>query len=57
MSLLVSVKTKEDGAISVLASDANRHEWMMYAFSKRDAMELARRLDGNWNNLAVINFL
>jgi len=56
MSLLVSVKTKEDGAISVLASDANRHEWMMYAFSKRDAMELAHRLDGCCKNLTVIYF-
>jgi len=56
LQLLVSVKTKEDGAISVLAADANRKEWMMYAFSKREAMEMAHRLDGCCKSLTVIYF-
>lgn len=56
LHLLVSVKTKEDGDTSVLAADANRNEWMMYAFSKREAMELAHRLDGCCKNLTVIYF-
>lgn len=54
--LLVSVKTKEDGNISVLAADANRQEWVMYAFSKREAMELACRMDGCCKDLTVIYF-
>ena len=56
LQLLVSVKTKEDGAISVLAADANRNEWLMYAFSKREAMEMAHRLDGCCNSLNIIYF-
>ena len=56
LQLLVSVKTKEDGAISVLAADANRNEWMMYAFSKREAMEMAHRLDGCCKSLTIIYF-
>lgn len=56
LQLLVSVKTKEDGAISVLAADGNRNEWLMYAFSKREAMELAKRLDGCCKSLTIIFF-
>lgn len=56
LQLLVSVKTKEDGAISVLAADGNRNEWIMYAFSKREAMELAKRLDGCCKSLTIIFF-
>lgn len=56
LQLLVSVKTKEEGAISVLAADANRNEWMMYAFSKREAMEMAHRLDGCCKSLNIIYF-
>lgn len=56
LQLLVSVKTKEDGAISVLAADANRNEWLMYAFSKREAMEMAHRLDGCCKSLNIIYF-
>ena len=56
LQLLLSVKTKEDGAISVLAADGNRNEWLMYAFSKREAMELAKRLDGCCKSLTIIFF-
>ena len=56
LQLLVSVKTKEEGAISVLAADANRNEWLMYAFSKREAMEMAHRLDGCCKSLNIIYF-
>lgn len=56
LQLLVSVKTKEDGAISVLAADANRNEWLMYALSKREAMEIAHRLDGCCKSLTIIYF-
>ena len=54
--LLTVVDTKEDGRIPVLAADANRNEWIMYAFSKREARELAERLDGVCRNLTVIYF-
>ena len=50
LQLLVSVKTKEDGAISI------RNEWLMYAFSKREAMEIAHRLDGCCKSLTIIYF-
>ena len=56
LQLLVSIKTKEEGTISVLAADANRNEWLMYAFSKREAMEMASRLDGCCKSLTVIYF-
>ena len=56
LQLLVSIKTKEEGTISVLAADANRNECLMYAFSKREAMEMASRLDGCCKSLTVIYF-
>ena len=56
LNLLVSINTKEDGKISVLAADANRKEWIMYAFSKREALDLARQMDGCCKDLTVIYF-
>ena len=54
--LLVSVRTKEEGNMSVLAADANRNEWYLYAFSKREAMQLAQRMDGCCKKLTVLYF-
>ena len=56
LQLLTVIDTKEDGRIPVLAADANRNEWIMYAFSKREARETAERLDGACKNLTVIYF-
>ena len=56
LQLLTTIETKEDGCVSVLAADANRKEWIMYAFSKREAREIAQRLDGACKNLTVIYF-
>ena len=56
LQLITVIDTKEDGRIPVLAADANRNEWIMYAFSKREARELAERLDGVCKNLTVIYF-
>ncbi len=54
--LLVSVRTKEEGNMSVLAADANRNEWYLYAFSKREAMQLAQRMDDCCKKLTVLYF-
>lgn len=56
LQLITSIDTPEDGRVSVLAADANRQEWIMYAFSKREARELAQRLDGCSKTLTVIYF-
>ena len=56
LQLLTTIETKENGRVSVLAADANRKEWIMYAFSKREAREIAQRLDGACKNLTVIYF-
>ena len=54
LQLLTTIDTKEDGRVFVLGADSNRNEWIMYAFSKREAMETARRLDGACKKLTVI---
>lgn len=56
LKLIVSINTPEDGRVSVLAADADRNEWIMYAFSKREARELAQRLDGSCQKLTVIYY-
>ena len=56
MHLLVSINTKEDGKVSALAADANRNEWYLYAFSKREALQMAQRLDGCCKKLTVFYF-
>ena len=56
LSLLQSIRTKEDGIVTVLGTDVNRSEWIMYAFSKRDAIKLAQRLDGCCKHLTIIYF-
>lgn len=56
MHLLVSINTKEDGKVSALAADANRNEWYLYAFGKREALQMAQRLDGCCKKLTVFYF-
>lgn len=56
MNPLVSVCTPEDGRISVLAANEDRKKLIMYAFSKREAMDIARRLDGVCPELTIIYF-
>ncbi len=56
MQPLVSVYTKEDGRISALAATEDRNKLIMYAFSKREAMDIARKLDGICPELTVIYF-
>ena len=56
LQLLTTVKTDEGENVSVLAADANRNELYMYAFNKRDALELAKYYDGICRNLTIVYF-
>ncbi len=56
LNLLSCITSKDNKKISVLATNANRTEWIMYAFSKREAIKLAERYDGNCRNLTIIYF-
>ena len=56
LHLLRSIPTDEHGNVTVIATDTNRNEWLMYAFSKREARELAFQMDGCCRRLTVIYF-
>ena len=56
LQLLATVKTDEGENVSVLAADSNRNELLMYAFSKREALELAKYHDGICKNLTIVYF-
>ena len=56
LQLLSTVKTDEGSCVSVLAADSNRNELLMYAFSKREALELAKHHDGLCSNLTIVYF-
>ena len=56
LQLLATVKTDEEERVAVLAADSNRNELFMYAFSKREAIELAKHHDGICKNLTIVYF-
>ena len=56
LQLLATVKTDEVESVGVLAADSCRHELFMYAFSKREALELAKHHDGICKNLTIVYF-
>lgn len=56
LQLLTTVKTDEGENVSVLAANANRSELYMYAFGKREAIELARHHDGLCKSLTIVYF-
>ena len=56
LQLLTTVDTPEEGKVFVLAVSSNRTEMIMYAFSKREAMEMANQFDGICRNLTVVYF-
>ena len=56
LQLLTTVDTPEEGKVFVMAASANRTEMFMYAFSKRQAMEMANQFDGMCKNLTIIYF-
>lgn len=56
LQLLATVKSDEGENVNVLAADSNRNELFMYAFSKREALELAKHHDGICKNLTIVYF-
>ena len=56
LQLLATVKTDKGERVSVLAADSSRTKLYMYAFSKREALELARHHDGICKNLTIVYF-
>ena len=56
LQLLTTINTPEEGKVFVMAASANRTEMIMYAFSKREAMEMAQQFDGISKNLTVVYF-
>lgn len=56
LQLLTSLATEEDGKISVMAASANRTKVIMYAFGKREALQMAHRYDGIARDLLIVYF-
>lgn len=57
MQMLATISTERYGNVPVIAANANRTEVIMYAFSKRDAIEIAKRFDGLARSLTIVYFL
>lgn len=53
---LTTIDTKEDGKVFVMAASSNRTEMVMYAFSKREAMDMAQQFDGISKKLTIVYF-
>lgn len=56
MKLLTTVKSDEGDSVEVIAANQERTELYMYAFSKREALELAQHHDGICKNLTIVYF-
>ena len=56
MKLLRTVHTDEEGDVFVMAKTEDQKRMIMYAFSKREAMEMARQFDGICKELTIIYF-
>ncbi len=56
MQLLVGVRTSEGDLATLTAASPDRSRWIMYAFGKREALELARHYDGECQDLTVVYF-
>lgn len=56
LQLLAILKTDKGENVNVLAADSNRNELFMYAFSKREALELAKHHDGICKKLTIVYF-
>ena len=56
LKLLRTVKSEEEGNVFVMAKSADEKEMLMYAFSKREAMEMARQYDGICKELTIVYF-
>lgn len=55
LKLLRTVKS-EEGNVFVIAKSDDEKEMLMYAFSKREAMEMARQYDGICKELNIVYF-
>lgn len=56
LKLLRTIHSKEEGKVFVMAKSENEKEILMYAFSKREAMEMARQYDGLCHDLTIVYF-
>ena len=56
LQLLTVVDTASHGDVHVMAASANRRSIVMYAFSKREAIEMASNFDGICPDLSVVYF-
>lgn len=56
MQTLVGCRTQEGDLVTLTAVSPDRSRWIMYAFGKRDALELARHYDGECKDLTVVYF-
>ena len=56
MQLLVGVRTQDGDLATLTAASPDRSRWIMYAFGKREALELARHYDGECQDLTVVYF-
>jgi len=56
MQLMVGVRTQEGDLATLTAASTDRSRWIMYAFGKREALELARHYDGECQDLTVVYF-
>lgn len=56
LKLLRTVKSEEEGNVFVMAKSIDEKEMLMYAFSKREAMEMAHQYDGICKELTIVYF-
>lgn len=56
LKLLRTVKSEEEGNVFVMAKSIDEKEMLMYAFSKRGAMEMAHQYDGICKELTIVYF-
>lgn len=56
MKLLRTIHLQEEGDVFVMAKTDDEKEMVMYAFSKREAMEMAKQYDGICKDLMIVFF-
>lgn len=57
LKLLKTVNNPEDGKVFVMAASVDQKEMVMYAFGKREAMDMAQHFDGICQRLTIVYFL
>ena len=56
MQTLVSHRAQDGGLVTLTAATPDRSRWILYAFGKREAMDLASYYDGECKDLTVVYF-